>query len=348
MLGVTRVLVAAALGLALAAPAATPRQDAAARDVLRSCAGFGDDDLRKLEEGQPVSKTLPSRDRHEIAVAGAIRMNVPAAFFLERMRDIERFKRSDLVRQVGRFSERPSLGDLAALRLDRADLADLRRCRVGDCGVKLPAAAIERFRLDVDWSRPDAPARAEALARRMMLENTLAYVDGGDAALADYDDGRTSVSPAQELRLLMPGLNCAGVPPEVRESLTRGVRRVSPDSASFLYWSQESFGLKPLLSVTHVTIFPPAGDRPPIVVSKGIYSSHYLDASLSMTWLLDAGAGEESVIDVVYINRSRVDAFGGAFGRLARSVAAGKQRDGMLRELRALRTRLEAAFATAQ
>jgi hypothetical protein len=335
----------AAIGLAAAlAGSAMPRQSSAVRDVLRSCAGFDEDDIRKLAEGEPVSKTLPARDRREIAVSGAIRMNIPAAFFVERLRDIESFKRSALVVQVGRFGGRPSLADLAALRLDPADIADLRGCRVGDCGVKLPAAAIERFRLNVDWSAPAAPGAAEDLARRMLLENTLAYLEGGDRALAAYDDKRGSVNPAHEISLLRAGLNCAGVPDHVRDALARFPRAAPPERNSFLYWSRESFGLKTLLSVTHVTIFPPAPEQPPIIISKGIYSSHYLDASLSATWLVDVDAGEEPAIDVVYINRSRVDAFGGAFGRLARSVACARQREGMRRELAALKGRLEAAW----
>lgn len=345
MFGVNRALVAGTLAVVLGGAAATPWREAAVRDVLRSCAGFDADDLRKLDAGEPVSRTLPGRDRHEIAVAGAVRMNIPAAFFVERLRDIESFKRSDLVVQIGRFSQRPSLADLAALRLDASDLADLRHCRVGDCDVKLPAVAIERLRLGVDWTRGDARERAQDLARQMLLENTLAYVDVGDAGLADYNDKRTAVSPAQELRLLVPGLNCPGVPAHIREYLTHFPRTASPADEGFLYWSKESFGLKTLLSVTHVTIFPAAQNHPTIIASKGVYSSHYLDGSLSLTWLLDVDAGEDPAIDVVYINRSRVDAFGGAFGRLARSVASARQRDGMIRELRTLRSRLESEFS---
>jgi hypothetical protein len=346
MFGLTRAVVAGGLVLGLAGSAVPPRNGTAVRDVLRSCAGFDADDLRTLEEGEPISRSIPGRDRHEIAVAGAVRMNIPASFFVERLRNIEAFKRSDLVLQIGRFSERPSVADLAGLRLDASDLADLRHCRVGDCDVKLPAAAIERVRLGIDWTRRDAQGRAEDLARQMLLENTLAYLDGGDAALVNYDDKRNSVSPAQELRFLIPGLNCPGVPEHIRESLAGFPRGGSPTDESFLYWSRESFGLKTLLSVTHVTIFPAAPNRPTIIASKGIYSSHYLDASLSLTWLLDVDAGEDPAIDVVYINRSRVDAFGGAFGRLARSVASSRQRDGILRELKALRDRLESEFSS--
>lgn len=274
-------------------------------------------------------------------------MNVPAAFFVTQLRDIAAFKRSDLVLQIGRFGDRPSLADLVPLRLDASDIADLRECRVGDCGVKLPAAAIERFRVGVDWSARDPRLPAEHLAKQMLLENTLAYLDGGDAALAAYNDKPRSVSPAEELRLLMPGLNCGGVPVRVREYLS-GFPRINPhDEDSFLYWSKERAGLKAFLSVTHVAIFPARPSQPTLIASKGIYSSHYLDASISLTWLLDVDSGEDPSIDVVYINRSRVDAFGGAFGRVARSIAAARQREGMLRELKALKARLESAWRTA-
>ena len=150
MLGLIGTVLAASVALGAAGAAPASRQEAAARNALQSCAGFGDDEARKLQDGNPASRTLPARDRHEIAVAGAIRIDIPAQFFVEQMRDIESFKRSALVRQIGRFGRQPSLADLASLQLDADDLADLRHCRVGDCDVKLPAAAIERFRLQLD------------------------------------------------------------------------------------------------------------------------------------------------------------------------------------------------------
>jgi len=43
--------------------------------------------------------------------------------------------------QIGRFSRPPTLDDLAALTVEAADF-DSRACRVGNCGVRLPAAVI--------------------------------------------------------------------------------------------------------------------------------------------------------------------------------------------------------------
>jgi hypothetical protein len=340
---VAAVLVAVAVAHQPAAPrtlVAAP-STSAREDVLRACAGFSADDLRRLDHGEAISRSIVGHDRREIAVAGAVRMGVPAAFFTDRFRDITKFKRSSLVLQIGKFGDPPSLADLASLSLDPTDIEDIRDCRVGDCGLKLPVAAIERFRLEIGWAKPDAPRQAADLAKRMLLEQTLAYLDAGDPALAPYGDKRHPVSPSQEFQLLMPGMTCPGMPADALAYLTGFPHEKPMDVESFVYWSKESFGLKSLISTTHVLIFPATATRPAIIASKGLYTSHYVDASVSLTWLLDAGTDTHPAIDVVYMNRSRVDAFGGAFGRLAKSVATGRQRDGMVKELAALKIRVE-------
>ena len=43
-----------------------------------------------------------------------------------------------------------------------ADLKALKTCKVGSCGVRMPAEQIERFRTEINWSRPDAGTRATA------------------------------------------------------------------------------------------------------------------------------------------------------------------------------------------
>ena len=337
----TRLVAGVALTVCLTSQGAVQPPVSPSTDVLRGCAGFGDDDIRRLDRGEAISRNLPVQDRHEIAVAGALRMNIPSEFFVTRLRDIASFKRSNLVLQVGKFGEPPTIADLDGLTIDGGDIEDIRRCRVGDCALKLPAGAIERFRVEVDWSRPDAARQASALAKQMLLEQTLAYLDGGDGALAPNRDKKRDVSPSQEFQQLMAGLQCAGVPAASREYLARFPHGNPARAENFFYWSKESFGLKSLISTTHVMIFRSTPDGPTLIASRGMYSSHYLDASVSLTWLLKAGTDAHPAIDVVYINRSRVDAFGGPFGRPAKAIAASRQRTGMTREMAALKNRLE-------
>jgi hypothetical protein len=321
---------------------AMPRLTAVDSGVLRSCADMGASEHSRVAGGDAVVKTLPVSNRRELAIAGAIRMRVPADFFVRRMRDIARFKHSDLVLQVRRFSDPPALDDLAPLQIDRADLEALERCRVGDCEVKLPAGAIERLRTEVDSDARDASAQRERVAKRMLLERALGYLDDGDRTLGMYlDKHRRPISPAEDLRDIVASLTCGGIHPDEIAYLADFPRRQTEGAESFLYWSKETFGLKPMVSLTHVIIFAPRAGRR-VVASKGIYSSHYVDASVALTWLFDVDVEGEAAVDVLYVNRARIDALGGRFGGLARTLSAGRQRDRMGSELRALRTRLEA------
>jgi hypothetical protein len=82
------------------------------------------------------------------------------------------------------------------------------------------------------------------------------------------------------------------------------------------------------------------------VASKQIYGSHYYDASLGLTILLRDGSGPSPATYVAYVNRSRVDVFGGLFGGLARSLVSSKAKGTVSDQLARLRTVLEQRFAS--
>src|SRR4051812_10957710 len=126
-----------------AAAAQEPGIDAALRAVLTTELRFSEGDLASLVRGQVVKHDLPPRAPGEIAVAGAVRIRAPKTRFFTRVRDIARFKSGPAVAQIGRFTNPPVLDDLAALTVDKDDF-DVRSCRLGDCGIRLSAAAIER------------------------------------------------------------------------------------------------------------------------------------------------------------------------------------------------------------
>jgi hypothetical protein len=63
-----------------------------------------------------------------------------------RLRDIESFKRSPELVEKGRFASSLRLEYLGRLTINPADLAALKRCRVGDCDVKLTSEMIENIR----------------------------------------------------------------------------------------------------------------------------------------------------------------------------------------------------------
>src|SRR5438309_10902099 len=132
----------AAIALMAAAPDATIPADV--RALLSSALEFTPADLADLARGKVVKRGLHTSAAGEIAVVGAVRVNARKELFIERLRDIERFKRGPGVLQIGRFGDPPAVADLAPLRIGKEDL-DLRRCGVGSFDIRRLAVAIVRF-----------------------------------------------------------------------------------------------------------------------------------------------------------------------------------------------------------
>jgi hypothetical protein len=181
----------------------------------------------------------------------------------------------------------------------------------------------------------------QATFRRLLLARALTYLGGGSAAQAPYDDHETPVSPGTEAAAILHHMQAdAAIPADAAEYLREFPRIERSDVESFLYWSKENLGGgKPIVSITHVAIFPPGADRRgPRVVSRQVYATHYLTGSLSVS--LVAGDGAASGY-LVYVRRSRADVFGGAFGGLVRRVVTGRIRTDAPALLEHLRRRLE-------
>ena len=130
----------------------TPSQDVVS--LLRSYIRATDAELNRLERGGVISKTLDSPDGKEVTSFGAIRVACTADVFAERVRDIERFKASEYVIQIGRFKAQPAAEDLSRADARLTDRDAMRVCRPGNCGLRLPAAAMEHFRTSIPVGHP--------------------------------------------------------------------------------------------------------------------------------------------------------------------------------------------------
>ena len=80
------------------------------------------------------------------------------------------------------------------------------------------------------------------------------------------------------------------------------------------------------------------------VASKHIYGTHYFDASLGLTLLLRDRSGSSAATYVAYVNRSRVDAFGGVFGGVTRKFVTSRARSTVSDNLARLQLMLEREF----
>jgi hypothetical protein len=319
---------------------------------LAEDANFEQSDLSDLAAGKAVAKLLQTKLKHEVAGVGAIRIAVPRNFFLAQIDDIVRYKQmqADPAPEIGRFDSPPQLANLAGLSLQERDIDSLRDCRPGDCGLKLPAAAIEHFRKEIRWSDAAADNSANRLFREFLLARVQSYLKMGDEGLAAYHDKESPVSLAtgsQELVADAPFLERYA--PRLAECLVR-FPECKPGVQSFLYWSKERFGhgLRAVISITQVITDPEKSGGSDWVwqASKQIYADHYVDCSLGLTLMVDASRASDSpAFYLVYLNRSRSDALKGNLAGLVRGIIQEGVSGEMSDRLERIRKQMESAWA---
>ena len=299
-------------------------------------------DRLHLDQGDPIARIVPG-DASEVAVFAAVPIEIDGDRLVAWMRRIEELKKSSYVLAVGRFSDPPRIEDLAGLSLDDGDVSAIRSCRPGHCGLKLTADEMAELQRVAAGAGRDWKPGVQQAFRTMVLQRVNAYLADGNAALAPYaDHAGGDVWPAATFgSLLDHSVFLSRHLPEVVEHLRRYPQTPMPDVESFTYWSKERLARKPIISATHVSIVRSTDERLPdaLVIEEDIFSTHYVNASLGVTTIIRGDAGSHNYL--AYFNRSEVDAPGGMFGGLVRSVVERHLRTDAVDVLRKLRMRLE-------
>lgn len=323
----------------VALSAADSDMDLTVRGVLTRYMRFTASELADLQNGKVVRHGLQSGAAGEVGAVGAVKVRARKAAFLARVRDIARFKSGPDVLQIGMLSQPPKLDDLASLTVDTNDF-DVRTCHVGDCGVRLPAAIIQRFEREIDPNSPDAQARAAALFKQILFDNITAYVTQGVGRFEQYDDGPRPIRPLEEFNgVLQNSPSLAALMPGLPDHLKQPPPNRLPGAEDFLYWSKEKFGAAPFITVTHVTIVC-RNAATCVMTTKDVYSSRYIDASLAIGIVTDAVAAPDSFY-LVYGNLSRANALKGGFSSLRRMLVERRARGSLEESLKNLKAQLE-------
>lgn len=325
--------IAIALGICVRASNETVDETALLKEV-----GFSSHDIERIGRGEIVSRTIDS-DGSAVALAVAGTIAVPPTFYLERFRDIESFKKTEEVQQIGRFGSPPAAADMATMTLDQEDIDDLRSCRVGGCGLKLDRRGIEAM------ARRDTRVEtASAALREHLAAYTQRYLKSGNSALMEYHDSSPPGRITEQLHAISTRTPYLRRWPALFDAVFSFNGTLPSGLEDFVYWSREKVGPRPVVSVTHAIITPPR-EGVAIVATKQLYVSHYGRASLGVTILLDKGTPAAPRMRIIYQNRSRVDVFGGILGPLKRPLVRSRARESAERMMNGLKVRLEKQYS---
>ncbi len=336
--------------LVLMTSAGGQQRDSEPHAFLRGL-GFSQEQTARVDHGEIAVKVLKTH-KHEAGAVAVVRMNVPQEFFIARVRDIERHKKSEAVLIARKFSEPATPEDLSELTLPAQDSRSLQTCQPGECSLKLSTEQMELIQRQVDFSAPDTEQQANAAIRRLLLDYARNYEENGNKAMIVYADKGHAVASASEFaELLDRSSRILAYAPEFRDYLRDFPNTALEGVERFLYWSKENYGhrLKPVISLTDLVIYHQPGKNPPfLIASKQIYASHYMEGSLALTMLFDRTEADPSPsFYLVYVNRSRFDPLRKWYSFLARGNVTGKARDSLVKNVTELRSKVEAEFKAA-
>jgi hypothetical protein len=316
--------------------AATPQRPAQLTQFLQQSIGFDAEQLGTVERGEAVVKVLDARDRRDVVVFGIITLPVSREQYVRALRDFSTSLHTPNRTQLGIFSNPATLADVAAVTINARDVAEMKKCKPGDCVVKLPATDMRRIHDETNWSAPDVQAQLSAYAQRRLVEYVTDYRRRGDSAMAIYDDrGNLNVRSSEAF-----GAQLAESPyvyqtvPSLQRYFAEYPRGALPaGAAEIVFWSEDVMPrLRPILSVTHLVVYtPPELPGMTLAAAKQIYANHYFEAAVDLTAVVDRSSPSGAYL--VVLRRYRFDNLPGGILNI-RGRAIGALRDQLAADLR--------------
>ena len=256
---------------------------------------------------------------------------------------MRRFRQGPSTLQIGTFHTPPALSDLEGLTLEEGDFNAARQCKPGDCDLKLARSSMDRIGRELDWKAPDARARATQLMKQMLVDYVAAYQRGGTAEMATYADNAQPLdTPAEFRKVLAASPYLLQYSPELKRSLEEWPQDKAAGTEDLFYWAKDKFGPKPSIAIYHLTLWrDPADPARAAVASKQIYASHYFQAGLDLTALVDAPKPPGGFY-LVDLYRARIDPPTGMLSGVLLGKIRGGIEQGVAERLREAKARTEA------
>lgn len=298
----------------------------------------------QARRGIVVTKVLASGDPEEIALFGIVAVDVPRSEIVRRMQDLPSYLRTPGRISFGFFSRPATVADARDFAAEKSDLDALKSCRAGHCDVKMPARRMDEFREKIQWSSPDAPAQVAALVRQRMVDYVEAYRRGGTTAMVEYADQSTAKRAGDAFTdLLAESSYLYDYVPDFERYLKAYPAVALAGVTDTLYWSSDRLpSLRPILGITHLSIYSPPGAPLTLISAKQLYASHYFLGSFALTTILDRpDAGPSGGSYYMVVQRMRFDHLpsGGLLNIKGR--VTGKMHDALRAELQQRKAELQ-------
>jgi hypothetical protein len=338
----TRFCIALVVLLLLMAPVIEAQRSDEPYRFFREFVGLGEDQIGAIRSGKAVAKVIESRTPDEVFVFGSVYVDASPESYLKLASDVNALRKLPGYLAIQSFSDSPQLSDLEGFTLEKQDIDELKKCKMGHCEVQLPTEAMEQINQSIDWSAPDVVDRVNHLARQMAFQALRNYMNGGNMALGVYRDKNHPAAVAETFAALITRLSA--LPeylPELNEYLLEYPKAQSDKVQAGFYWEEVNFGLKPTFRIVQKAVYRGTSPGDPVyaLAEKQIYASHYFETALDLTVCVrDA---QRPGFYIITVKGSKQAGLTGLKGSIVRKVAVDKARSSLERVLATIKQTLE-------
>jgi hypothetical protein len=258
--------------------------------------GLSQGQIAAIQHGQPFAKNAEPRSPAEIFVIGVVYINAQPERYVKFVSDLGNLRHLPFPQflAIKNFSNPPQLSDLQGFGLDSDDIKALRDCKPGKCEVQLPAStAMDELRKSVNWSAPNVDEQVNELLRKLALARLQEYQKEGDRIFGPvYNDKGQQVNVGDQFKYMLSYYQVLPKDlPDFDKYILEYPSAKMPNVQNTFRWERVNFGLKPTLFIMQALTM--RGEKPGqaayVIADKQLYSSHYFETSLDLTFLIRGG-----------------------------------------------------------
>jgi len=344
---VRNLLVAAAL-MVLIARSTTPcpaQTNAELLNYLQQDIKLSQDQIAALHKGEAPAKQLESRSPDEVFLFGVVYVNATPESYVKLAYDFDRLRKMPDYLAIEKFSNPPQLSDLKGFDLDSQDIKDLKGCKPDNCDLQIPASTIEDVQKSIAWSNSDADQQVNQMAQKRALQHILAYQQEGNQALGVYNDKHDPTEVPEQFKYMLGYAKVLlKVEPAYYNYLLTYPNGKPTNVENMFYWEKVKFGLKPTLRMVHVVTMHGSDAHGPVYIigEKQLYSSHYFETALDLTYCIRSDDPKQPGFYLIMIMGSEQAGLTGFKGSIMRKTAVGRSVSNLQKSLMAIKSALEA------
>jgi len=333
------------VSIVVVSPPGSAQPNPRLQTFFRENIGLSQNQIDDIRSGIPVVITLPPRSPEEVFLFGAVYIHAAPESYLQLALDFDHLRRLPSYLALGVIGNPPLLTDLNGFSFDSDEIRDLQKCHPGDCMIQLPGSTMEELQQSIEWTAPNVNQRVDQYIQSKALQHLLAYQHEGNQALGVYNDKRDPAEVAKQFAYML--------------SYTKALPEQLPDFYRYLlaypnakpanvedrfYWAKVKFGLKPTLRVIHLVAMRggPADDVAYAIAEKQLYSSHYFDTALDLSFCVRGRDDPKlSGFYLIMALGSEQSSLAGFKGGIIRKVAVGRSVSDLQAALTNIRNTLE-------